>query len=727
MKTCLSLPFFAVLFLISLVSTAAYAQQNPRELFEQARMLDEGNQSLTEAIALYRRVTTLATDERTLAAEAQLRVGVLYERLGRAEAHKAYERVLRDYADQQEQVTAARTRLAALTRAAAGPDEPKGLTVRRVTPIRDWGSLDFMGEVSPDGRYISYVNWSTWPRANMAVYDVRTGERRDLTNVEHRGYGDTSFWSPDSKQLGYIWYVGDRASLRIVNIDGGEPRIIAPFSEEGVPYPQAWSQDGKYILGLMQMRNHTSDSIVMVDVETGSTRTIKELPDGLHTMNMSISPDGKYVLYESFMQDQKNLRNINILSTDGQLDHPLIDHAANDQDPKWTPDGHHVVFVSDRSGQDGFWSVPVEEGRKAGEAQLITQGFGLTSMGFTDDGTLYYGSGRPTENIFVVDLDLDTGTWETEPQLVSTRFEGASRNTQPFWSPDGTRLAYWSGRGDSENENPLLVVRDMESGAEQELNQAGNFFSRWSGHASGLQWSPDGTSILVNVRTEKSGRVLHLVDVNTGRLTPILIGKTPSFMVFLPDWQEVIFIKNWVWLEEEFRGRNLRHQIVLRNIESGSERVLREQSELAWNLALSPDGAQLAYFDGGQGNADGLDEADRDRYFQRRHLVVMSLEDASTRTLWSSPKEGRFSSDVGLEWMPDGKHLLLATYDPEGEKQQLYLVNVESGERKAIGPVMQGENQIKDVAVHPNGRTSSFSRGQNVREVWAIENLVFEK
>ena len=157
-------------------------------------------------------------------------------------------------------------------------------------------------------------------------------------------------------------------------------------------------------------------------------------------------------------------------------------------------------------------------------------------------------------------------------------------------------------------------------------------------------------------------------------------------------------------------------QFVLRNIESGSERVLRQQKEAAAFLALSPDGAQLAYFKGGP---------------ILSRLFVMSLKDASTRTLWSSPEEGGFSRDVGIEWMPDGKHLLLATYDPEGEKQQLYLVNVESGERKAIGPAMPGNNQIQDVAVHPNGTRISFSRGQNLRglisEVWAIENIVFDQ
>ena len=133
MKTLLSLQFFAGIFLIlSLVSTAAFAQQNPRELFEQARMLDEGNQSLTEAIALYRQVATLATDERKLAAEAQLRVGLLYKRLGQtAEAQRAFAAVVNEYTDQTEAVRQAQARMVTLRQHDA-VDEMDDVVVRRV-------------------------------------------------------------------------------------------------------------------------------------------------------------------------------------------------------------------------------------------------------------------------------------------------------------------------------------------------------------------------------------------------------------------------------------------------------------------------------------------------------------------------------------------------------------------------------------------------------------------
>ena len=427
---------FSVMLLLALSGQPVFAQSGD-DLFQQALQKERSQGDLEGAISLYQKIVDNFSDvRRALVARALVQMGKNYEKLGVhlvAEARQAYEQVVRDYPDQPDMVAEARSRLEAFQAAvtdAAGPDQPKGLTVRRVTPIQNRQA----GEVSPDGRYVSFANYAT---GNMAVYNVRTGEHRDITNdgiwEEPIQFGDYSVWSPDSKQLAYGWLVGgNRLSLRIVDMDGGEPRIIAPFSEEGVPYPQAWSQDGKYILALNAIfALNVLNRIVMVDVETGSTRTIKELPDGI-LMNMSLSPDGKYVLYESFTTDQRESRNINILSTDGQLDQPLIDHAADDRDPTWTPDGRHVVFVSNRSGQDGFWSVPIEQGRKAGEAQLITQGFDLRSMGFTDDGTLYYGTERTTRNIFVVDLDFDAGTWEAEPQRVSTRRPGHKMESI-FW------------------------------------------------------------------------------------------------------------------------------------------------------------------------------------------------------------------------------------------------------------------------------------------------------
>src|SRR2546428_2301300 len=97
-----------------LFAGSTFAQQNPREIFERARMLDESNQNLAEAIKLYSQVVSQSNEQRALAARAQYRIGVLYERLGRkAEAQRAYQAVVKQYGDQSDVASRARAKLPA--------------------------------------------------------------------------------------------------------------------------------------------------------------------------------------------------------------------------------------------------------------------------------------------------------------------------------------------------------------------------------------------------------------------------------------------------------------------------------------------------------------------------------------------------------------------------------------------------------------------------------------
>src|SRR5689334_9195265 len=83
---------------------------------------------LKGAIEQYRKVAQGAN--RAVAAKALVRMGQCYERLGDAEARKAYERVVRDFADQKDPSAEARTRLASL----GGPElrGPASVTMRRI-------------------------------------------------------------------------------------------------------------------------------------------------------------------------------------------------------------------------------------------------------------------------------------------------------------------------------------------------------------------------------------------------------------------------------------------------------------------------------------------------------------------------------------------------------------------------------------------------------------------
>src|SRR5712692_1286853 len=116
MKTACLGWFLAVTLLAGLLTASfAIAQKDDQaEVLMQAahqKQLVEGQ--LEEAIQLYKRIVQEHAGNRVLAAKALLEMGQCYEKLGKTEARNAYERVLRDYADQNEAAAQARTRLAA--------------------------------------------------------------------------------------------------------------------------------------------------------------------------------------------------------------------------------------------------------------------------------------------------------------------------------------------------------------------------------------------------------------------------------------------------------------------------------------------------------------------------------------------------------------------------------------------------------------------------------------
>ena len=89
----------------------------------------DGN--LKGAIEQYKKIVSSYGNNHAVAAKALVRMGQCYEKLGEAqakEARAAYERVVREYADQAEIVAQARVRLAAL----GGSGGRGGLVTRQV-------------------------------------------------------------------------------------------------------------------------------------------------------------------------------------------------------------------------------------------------------------------------------------------------------------------------------------------------------------------------------------------------------------------------------------------------------------------------------------------------------------------------------------------------------------------------------------------------------------------
>ncbi|MEI7421892.1 MAG: FISUMP domain-containing protein [Prolixibacteraceae bacterium] len=104
--------FLLILFIaFTLSALGQQASQDHKILFEKAKFTMETKGDLKAAITLFGDLIKKYPKEREYAAKSQLYIGECYEKLGNAQARAAYERVVRDYADQTEIVTLAKAKI----------------------------------------------------------------------------------------------------------------------------------------------------------------------------------------------------------------------------------------------------------------------------------------------------------------------------------------------------------------------------------------------------------------------------------------------------------------------------------------------------------------------------------------------------------------------------------------------------------------------------------------
>lgn len=140
--------------------------------------------------------------------------------------------------------------------------------------------------------------------------------------------------------------------------------------------------------------------------------------------NPRFSPDGRWLVYVS---DQNGNMDIWIRQIDSGATAPLTaDHPGYDDHPIFSPDGRHVVFVSDRGG-GGVFYVPMGGGEPrrllpfrlhAGNDSKLR----APSLAFAPDGrTLAIGGTSSVPGLFL--LSVDSPAWG-EPGGGSARDEG---------------------------------------------------------------------------------------------------------------------------------------------------------------------------------------------------------------------------------------------------------------------------------------------------------------
>jgi dipeptidyl aminopeptidase/acylaminoacyl peptidase len=85
-----------------------------------------------------------------------------------------------------------------------------------------------------------------------------------------------------------------------------------------------------------------------------------------------VAPDGRYVAFvvrRTDLEADRGRMDIWLVSADGTGLRRLTSAPESDSNPRWSPDGRTIWFLSDRSGSSQVWRIPVD----GGEAEQVTK------------------------------------------------------------------------------------------------------------------------------------------------------------------------------------------------------------------------------------------------------------------------------------------------------------------------------------------------------------------
>src|SRR5580704_6484828 len=401
--------------------------------------------------------------------------------------------------------------------------------------------------ISPDGREIAFVSGGDiWTVA-------ATGGEAHLL-VTHPATESRPLYSPDGTKMAFVSTRTGAGNIYVLTLATGELMRLTysdrPDSLDG------WSHDGKWVYFTSAVNDVAGQGDIFRVSSAGGTPLEVSHERYLNEFESAPSPDGKMIaLMAKGLSSSQWWRNghAHIDETEvwlkpvaeGSKYQMLLKADSKHAWPMWSSDGKTLFYMSDSSGAENIWSVPVASPVSAKAMTHFKEGRVLwPSIG--DGGkTIVF-----ERNFTIWKMETATGKAERVPitlrgvpaspgvtHVTETNFSSlalspdgkkiavvahgevfaasakdggeAQRLThtptaesEPVWSPDSMKLVYRSEAGTGEGSGHNLVMYDFATSKESVLTQAGSEDEK-------PKWSPDGKSVAY-LRNEKE---LHVLTV----------------------------------------------------------------------------------------------------------------------------------------------------------------------------------------------------------------------
>ena len=402
-------------------------------------------------------------------------------------------------------------------------------------------------------------------------------------------------------------------------------------------------------------------------------RTIAFETDAVTWLSLDVSPDGATLLIEA-------VGDLYTLPSTGGAATRITEGMAFDSQPRYSPDGERIVFVSDRDGSEDVWVADAN----GSDARNLSRAGGLiefASPTWAPDGSHIVVSrtrwGLGTFELWAYHVDGGTGVRITKAKARSdTPVRERTNALGAVYSPDG-RYLYYARKNGGFGYNlrlPLWQIarRDLADGVEDILTQA-------QGSAMRPLLSPDGSKLVYATRHEGvSG--LRLRDFATGesrwlawpaqrdeqesRFTRDLF---PGY-AFAPDGASVFYTAAGGIRRVDVATGTVAEVPFTLEVEQALGPSLHAphrlgigpvKARLARGLAPSPDGKRIAFSALGRVHVRDLADG-RPRALTAAHV-------AAFQPAWSP--DGRWLAYV--TWAAEGGHLWRVRSSGRGTPQRL--------------------------------------------------------
>ncbi len=331
-------------------------------------------------------------------------------------------------------------------------------------PWKAGTDMGVQASYSPDGKRLAYnqksqVYWRKYYRgsyqSDIMIMDVAAKKFTQVTDFD--GLDSWPMWGHD----GFIYFVSDRDGNGLTNIwrvseNGGKADKVTSFKSGDVRWP-AISADGRVIvfehdfeIWKLDVNSKRATQITLnIDAETQENMT--ELQSfNSEADDYDLAPSSRRIAFsihgEIFTApvEEGDLKQV----TDG---------PARDRNVGYSPDGKWISYISDKSGREELYVVPVDG---SAPAQQVTD---IDALKFG-----YNWSPDSKEIAFAAsDNNLRKLTVATKQVIVLDTSRYGSFG-EPVWSPDGKWIAY--SKSDISRTSDIYLI--ASSGAEKEPHRA---------------------------------------------------------------------------------------------------------------------------------------------------------------------------------------------------------------------------------------------------------------